>query len=86
MVWKDPLIPPEGMYNASYKLCDNKFHSVRVQRRGSTVFISVDQHETKTFTLNEDFSLTGKFYVGGVPSKYGQTKFLVIMKKCGAVP
>lgn len=84
MVWTDPNIPSERTYNASYELCDNKFHSVRVQRRGSTVLITVDQHAIKTFSLTEDFSLTGKFYVGGIPGNCNGRKCFVIMKseKC----
>ncbi|KAK3731434.1 hypothetical protein QZH41_013619, partial [Actinostola sp. cb2023] len=69
MRWTDPTYRTQGMYNASFKMCDNKFHKVRVQRERSsaTVTMTVDTHPTESFKVEENFSLNGNFYLGGVP-------------------
>lgn len=68
--WTDPSIPEDGQYNASFHLCDNKFHRVLVSRNKGIVELRVDDHAPlqgvvpSAFTLNQ-----GKFHIGGVPGK-----------------
>ncbi|XP_048583639.1 laminin-like protein epi-1 [Nematostella vectensis] len=71
MRWTDPAIPPEREYNASYQLCDNQFHEIRLQRAERNITLSVDKHSPLTYALPDLFLLTGKFYIGGVPDNSG---------------
>ena len=66
LVWTDPMIPVGKESNSSYRLCDNKFHEVRIQKEGREVTLSVDGHNV-TARVPADFRLYGKFYIGGVP-------------------
>lgn len=67
--WTDPDISAQQQYNASYKLCDNNIHTIRVQRQQSTVKITIDNHKEESFTIQDGFQLDGDLYIGGVPGK-----------------
>lgn len=72
--WTDPDIPAQGQYNASYKLCDNNIHTIRLQREQSTIKITIDDHKEESFTIQDGFQLDGDLYIGGVPGDYGWNK------------
>ena len=68
--WTDPSISVDGQYNASFHLCDNKFHKVVMRRNLSDVEFQVDDHSAVRGTVPSSFSLQhGTFHIGGVPGK-----------------
>ena len=68
ILWVDPSIPVEGERNASFRLCDNNFHQVRVQKNEDRVTLTVDKHEPVVTRLPQaNYQLRGNFYIGGVP-------------------
>lgn len=70
--WTDPSIPSDGQYNASFHLCDNKFHKIVVRRTGSNVELKVDDHQAVKGSVPSGFSLQpANFYIGGVPDGSG---------------
>ncbi|XP_078373908.1 laminin subunit alpha-like [Oculina patagonica] len=70
--WTDPSIPVDGQYNASFHLCDNKFHRVRVKRNITIVELQVDEHSPVTGSVPSDYTLEhGTFHIGGVPDGSG---------------
>ena len=65
--WTDPSIPVDGQYNASFHLCDNKFHRVQVKRNISVVELQVDDHSPVSGTVPSGYTLKhGAFHIGGV--------------------
>jgi len=70
--WTDPAIPVDGQYNASFHLCDNKFHKVVVKRNNSGVEFQVDKHAPVRGSVPAGFYLRrGTFHIGGVPDGSG---------------
>ena len=66
--WTDPSIPEDGQYNASFHLCDNKFHRVVVNRNISTVELTVDDHSPVAGQIPLGYTLrNGAFHIGGAP-------------------
>ena len=66
--WTDPSIPVDGQYNASFRLCDNKFHRVLVKRNISIVELTVDDHSPVVDEIPLGYTLEyGTFHIGGVP-------------------
>lgn len=66
--WIDPSIPVDGQYNASFHLCDNKFHRVLVKRNISSVELKVDDHSPVAGEVPSGYTLEyGTFHIGGVP-------------------
>ena len=66
--WTDPTIPADGQYNASFDLCDNKFHRVLVKRNISSVELTVDDHSPIAGEVPSGYTLKdGTFHIGGVP-------------------
>lgn len=75
--WTDPSIPSDGQYNASFHLCDNKFHKIVVRRTGSNVELKVDDHQVVKGSVPSGFSLQpANFYIGGVPGNFKKPIFL----------
>lgn len=69
--WTDPSIPAGGQYNASFHLCDNKFHKMVVRRTGINVELQVDDHQALKGSIPSGFSLQpATFYIGGVPGNF----------------
>jgi len=70
--WIDPSIPVDGQYNASFHLCDNKFHRVLVKRNISSVELKVDDHSPVAGEVPSGYTLEyGTFHIGGVPDGSG---------------
>ena len=66
--WTDPSIPVDGQYNASFDLCDNKFHRVLVKRNISSVELTVVDHSPIAGEVPSGYTLMdGAFHIGGVP-------------------
>ena len=74
--WTDPSIAVDGQHNASFHLCNNKFHKVVVRRNFSNVEFQVDEHAAVRGTVPAGFSLQhGTFYIGGVPGNTTNSPF-----------
>ena len=82
--WTDPSISVDGQYNASFHLCDNKFHKLVMRRNLSNVEFQVDDHSAVRGTVPSGFSLQhGTFHIGGVSGKMKKKKTCpVSLSKC----
>ncbi|XP_068694373.1 laminin subunit beta-1-like isoform X2 [Montipora foliosa] len=70
--WTDPGIPVDGQKNASFYLCDNKFHKIILRRNFSHFEFQVDDHLPVEASLPSGFTLQhGTFYIGGLPGESG---------------
>ena len=70
ITWTDPAIPVDGQNNASFYLCDNKFHKIVLRRNFSNVEFQVDGYSLVQAALPPNFALkNATFHIGGVPGK-----------------
>lgn len=72
ITWTDPAIPVDGQNNASFYLCDNKFHKIVLRRNFSHVEFQVDGYLPVRAALPPSFALmNATFHIGGVPGEAG---------------